>query len=440
MKPARPDPRLFQKNFAMPMNPASVGEADLPPTRRKDGADVAAPAIPAYGPPWTPPSEIRNREANDVPPLYCTLFRKQNGSRSVTVTEGRVIEIIPKSDDGGGGLVDGVKEWEIEQIWDGSLLKEHGIESGQVVGIAYNVDERGYLTGKPRVAVRTTAAGEKSTHYQPPVGPSPGTAGDVFVILARLTGSGNSERLEVYHGGSNIEHVHDLAPFKMTAGATGQNILKVYNMTAGQYEYLGIKGLDPVVVTTVGDDIQIALKEGDGNLDLVVRTMTFNAGTPTTVRIDLPALPFSGTTGAGTSHTHTLSGAATNTVDPHKHALALYTGNSLPSPNTHNHEIVGETENGGGHSHTVSATVVGESAHTHPFSGFTQPVNASTNPALRPSITIPGTPSFTVDSSYFTICFRNRGFHSVVADGGALPPHTGSKTTKTIYTLAPPPA
>jgi hypothetical protein len=439
VKPARPDPRLFQKNFAMPMNPASVGEAELPPTRRKDGAAVAAPAIPAYGPPWTPPSEIRNREANDLPPLYCSLFRKPDGSRAVTVTEGRVIEVIPKSDDGGGGLVDGVKEWEIEQIWDGSLLKEHGIESGQVVGIAYNVDERGYLTGKPRVSVRTTAAGEKSTHYQPPVGPSPGAAGDVFVILARLTGSGNSERLEVYHGGSNIEHVHDLAPFKMTAGATGQNIFKVYNMTAGQYEYLGIKGLEPVVVTTVGDDIQIALREGDGNLDLVVRTMTFNAGTPTTVRIDLPALPFSGTTGAGTSHTHTLSGGATNVVADHSHALGTNT-EYAGSPDVHYHTIDSTTDPAGGHSHTVSATVVGESAHTHPFSGFTQAVNATTNPNLRPSITVPGTPSFTLDSSYFTICFRNRGFHSVVADGGALPPHTGSKTTKTIYTLAPPPA
>ncbi len=413
----------------MPMNPASVGEADLPPTRRKDGADMSAPTIPAYGPPWTPPSEIRNREANDVPPLYCTLFRKPNGSRAVTVTEGRVIEIIPKSDDGSGGLIDGVKEWEIEQIWDGSLLKEHGIQNGQVVGIAYSVDERGYVKAAPApaVAVRTTAAAEKSTHYQPPVGTNAGTLGDVFVILARLTGSGDNERLDVYHGGSNIEHYHDLAPIKRAEGGTGQHIFKQYSTRLGQYEYFGLKGLWPVLVNTVGDDIQISLAEGDGNLDLVIRTMTFHAGSPTTVRIDLPALPFSGTTGAGSSHTHTQS--------DHVH--------SLPS---HFHYQYGGGETGAGVTAGLPATflttnpsgstIAPESGHTHPFSGFTQAVNATTNPDLRPSITVPGTPSFTLDTSYFTICFRNRGFHSVVADGGALPAHTGSKTTKVIYTLA----
>lgn len=51
------DPRLFQKNFAMPMLPGQIMPPVLPPVRRKDGVPSITAESPAYGPNRREPQE-----------------------------------------------------------------------------------------------------------------------------------------------------------------------------------------------------------------------------------------------------------------------------------------------------------------------------------------------------------------------------------------------
>ena len=242
----------------MPMNPAGVSESTLPDVRRKDGAPVPKTESPSYGPPWTPPTAIRSREANDVPPLFPRLIRKADGTRKVTISEGRVTEIVPRRTDVND---DGVIEHPISNIWSGGLLAEHGpITTGEVIGVSYTVSNKGFVNSVPAIQVRPFA-GRLSAHYIPPVGDdTAGAIGDCFFVLAQLTGSGDSERLVTWHGGSNVTHYHDLAVFKRVSGDF--DIFKEFDQINGWYVPKGITGkimatgLKTIDFTDTGDELR----------------------------------------------------------------------------------------------------------------------------------------------------------------------------------------
>lgn len=437
MNPPRPDPRLFEHNFAMPMNPASAGESEVGDVRRKDGAPVPAAIPPGYGDEVSLPSTIRRRDKNETPPLFCTLYRKADGTRTVTVSEGSVIEFIPKSAtaDVPPVAVDGVKEWPIDNIWKKApdptnLLEEHAIQTGWSIGVLFSVDKAGYIfeeaENKVRIATRdhTLEAGDISVHYDPPVGPSPGAAGTVYVILARLIGTGDAERLHVYHGGSNVEHYHELSPFRLVDNAAGKDIMDDFDAVTGEYRYLGVRGknlnekidgkpadTDPKIeileqlVGGLRTDLVADWTKGP-NLNLIVKTYTLEATTvEVPISITIPARTV--TTAYDGAHAH-------GHIDYLSEGYQVTTGQTGAwSLTPEGYPVRGGDD--GTHAHTV--TIPAETVTT--------------------TISVPGEPTKVIDTDYYTVCFRDRLYHSVVANAGALPePKAGTVTqTKTIWIL-----
>ena len=383
------------------------------------------PVKPAeYGPrkrEFEPTTEIIPRLMDAVPELHCTLYRKTGGTRTVVVTEGYVTEFIPKNTTDGDPpeTVDGVKEWKIDGIWDTgtpNLLQEHAIETGWSIGVAFPVDERGYITGDPDTACYITTrdpdaeGGEISTHYIPPVGEDgSGASGTVYIILARLVGTGDGERLHVYHDG-NVHHYHELSPFRKHEDAEGVDIFHDYDPVAGEYRYHGIRGEtieedpDPkMAVSIVGQDVVINWTDGP-NLNLVVRSYTLTQGPTQDTQVYITLAERVITTDAGGTHVH-------------KHTDYLSEGSQVSISQTGDWELTVEgypTRNGD------------DGAHSHTFTVPAETVSAT--------ISLPGTVGMVVDSAYYTICWRDRLFHSVVAGGDSLPAAVGDVQTKTIYT------
>lgn len=378
----------------------------------------------------------------DTPPLSCRLYRKEDGSRSVVVSEGRVIEYIPISATGDDPPlpVDGVKEWPISNIWDTelpNLLREHPIETGWSIGVTFNVDRAGYITGDLTTACRITtrdpdgASGDVTSHYDPPVGPSAGAGGTVYVILARLIGTGDDERLLVYHGGSNIEHYHELTPFRLVDGADGEDIFDDFDVVTGDYRYLGVRGkqmdeeigdkpadTDPKIEVLVQmASVNLVLKRADlvidwtkgPNLNLIVRGYTLQAAT-TDVEVTFTVPEQTVTTSYQGGHTHELL--------PHVHTVYGDVDTGTGYTDSPPHSPAGDfvlTETDGAHSHTI-----------------TIPEQVITTTISVPSETrVP-------DTDYYTICFRDRLYHSIVANDVDLPPVIAGTTTqtKTIWVLS----
>lgn len=447
----KPDPRIFEKNFAMPMNPGTGQEMGaVSPPERRDGLPFPKPRefAPGAASPQPVQSTVRPREINDVPPLFTTLIRKSDGTRAVTVSEGCVTEIIPKSDAGGGGTVDGVKEWPIDNIWTGNLLTEHGpITVNQAVGIAFDVDAAGFITGNGMIEIRDVGAEQKSIHYAPKVGPTAGTAGDVFVVLAILTGTGDSERLTIKHGGSNWPHYHDLLPFVKATDSTGVDIFDQFDKATGEYRYLGVRGPttleDPdqkITVTIAGKDILIDWADGP-NLDLELKTYTLKQGPlqSTEATITIPEKTVQ--TDIVLAHSHNVTLDATispdaghfHNLEQHQHDTAvagiLLSGTQPPFSRTGSYNFsTDEFVDDGAHTHAIAfdSSESGESgSHFH-----TVTIPEET---VAVTIAIPGAIGIEPDTDYSTVCFRDRLYHSTVSGSGNAVPHVGAKTTKTIW-------
>jgi hypothetical protein len=401
----KPDPRIFEKNFAMPMNPGTGQEMGaVSPPERRDGLPFPKPRefAPGAATPQPVQSTVRPREANDVPPLFTTLIRKSDGTRAVTVSEGCVTEINPKSDAGGGGTVDGIKEWQIDNIWTGNLLTEHGpITENQAVGIAFDVDAAGFITSNGMIEIRDVGADQKSLHYAPKVGPTAGTAGDVFVILAVLTGTGDSERLTIKHGGSNWPHYHDLPGFTKADGAD-VDIFDEFDRETGEYRYLGIKGIDPITAAIVGKNIEIALGSGVKNLDFTVKSYRLESRPDLDIDIYLNVAEKTIEIPASGPHSHFFNDEAGSAYGTFGYT-GTPSGGTLPNP---------------------------DGAHSHSFT-----IPAET---LTTTIQVPQAPVTVANSSFYTLCWRKGLYVGTFYDGAPTPaigdpPET--LDTQTIWVL-----
>lgn len=458
--------------------------AHLDRTGRVEGAPLwnRRQKGPEYGPkhPRDEHSETRKRDKVRIPPLLPILYRKANGTRYVVVTEGRVSEVVPRDQDG-------VEEREIQDLWDGKIPKEHGpIATNEYVGIAWTTNEFGDPTSDFTVAIR---ADKTSLHFQPPVGLSPGAPGDCFYILAQLTGSGDDERLEIWHGGSNIDYVHDTPPFLLSSGdatadppippASGIDIFKQYNLLLGIYEYFGLKADYPIKVDYDGEDIKWEWI-GEGNLNLTVKKRTLVPGDPVEVPISftIPAQYLN--TDAGTAHAHTVDGTvgdggahtpaftgtlsiASDTGD-HAHALGLHyhtqdggddtdpgvmsTGGGAQTFTSTGDYNGSAFVDDGSHGHTIDTSALAMTpvpAHTHPFtSSGSGSESDHTHPFTIPetvvntTVEIPTMPVWVTAEDYFVICFRSKLYAGIVEmPGGTLPDVTDGAPLdeKTIYTI-----
>lgn len=209
-----------------------------------------------------------------LPPLHPLLTATDSGGLRAMVTEGSVIESLPKEGDG-------VAEHPVTGIWDipGVRLKQYPVVDGQAVGVYFEVNERGYVKSAPApiVQVRSEDPSEwDSSHFQPPVGPSEGSPGGVYVVLGVVRApDGTPPRMEI-HGAGNVWHYHDTPPFQMLPGAQGKDIFERYNLATGTYEYRGLKGESPILVErpAEGEDIVFRLDPesgfGSGGADAVV--------------------------------------------------------------------------------------------------------------------------------------------------------------------------
>lgn len=399
------------------MNPGTGQEMGaVSPPERREGLPFPKPRefAPGAASPQPVQSKVRPREANDVPPLFTTLIRKSDGTRAVTVSEGCVTEINPKSDAGGGGTVDGVKEWPIDNIWTGSLLTEHGpITVNQAVGIAFDVDAAGFITGNGMIEIRDVGAEQKSLHYAPKVGPTAGTAGDVFVILAILTGTGDSERLTIKHGGSNWPHYHDLPTFTKATGAD-VDIFDEFDRLTGEYRYLGLKALSPLAAAIVGKNIEFSLTGLDH--DLRINFMELVTARPTVVKINIPSLNVTGTTGVMVDDVLTADGE-------HQHNFSdVQSGGS-------NYGTFGLT----GDDATISTVPEPDGEHIHAVIGTTTAIDESTDPDTRQKITIPGAVTIEIDTEagYLLYCWRKGVLVGFYANGTGAPALPDGGTTST---------
>lgn len=239
----------------MPMNPSAIGAPEFLDTRRKEGVPPQkrepSPLVGTAVNGVSGSISGRRRESDSVPPLFCTLVRKDDGTRFVTVAEGAVSEVIPMST---GTGYDSIQEHAITNIWTAGLLTEHGpVASGGVVGIAFDVDENGFVDGNCTIEVRA-AADAKSTHYTPPVGSdTDGAPGTAFIALCKLTGAGDSERLEILANAAI--HFHDTPAIGPASGDA--DVFKKYDIETGKYLTRGITGGLGITVTENEDDIEI---------------------------------------------------------------------------------------------------------------------------------------------------------------------------------------
>ena len=437
------NPERFFTNFSQVLDPTGSGLPVLGPLEGRELPDtgkaivqntfVSQPVEIRFGPrrpEYLETVRTAPRLFNDKAPLYCTLFRKSDGSRTVTVTEGAVVEIIPNS-------ADGVKHHEIDGIWDGTLPKEHEISATKVVGVYYDVDEEGYvMAGTPEVLSVDIGVGDDSLHYTPPVGPSPGAVGWVFVSLVKLIGSGDTERLQVLGGGDNIYHYHDTPPFECASGSV--DIFKEYNLDDGRYYYLGLLGIPPINVAVNGDDVEFSWI-GTRDLDLIVKSRLLVNDGPidTEVPITIYGASLTGTTDEAPDHSHSLDGLTADSAgSEHTHNFSDTqpqgsnfgtfgltgldsVGGEDPAPDgAHTHTISGGsggTGDGGAHSHTV--TVTGDITTTA-------------------TIKLPSLSYFKTMPNYYTLCWRAGIYVGVFENEAELPPPSGNGLdTKTIYVL-----
>jgi hypothetical protein len=374
---------------------------------------------------------------NDAPPLFCTLYRKTNGTRSVTVTEGRVIEYLPKR--GSGGTDDGVLEHEIDGIWDTvtpNLLKEHTLAVNQVVGVAYEVDNEGYVKAspKPEVVVRTDAAGEKSSHYQPPVGEdATGAPGTVFVILARLVGTGDAERLHVYHGGSNIEHYHDTPPFSLHEDAEGVDIFNDYDIATGRYRYHGIKSdSDNITIEIQGQDIVIDWANTKNlNLNVKSYSLYFGGESERELTITIPSQTVTTSYESDHSHTTAVDVTVDQTGSEHQHQIEDYLTELTYFSHLSGPIIDNAHQPDGAHSHSASASasVTPAGGHSHTVTVPEQTVTATYMVANQPEVRR--------DTAYYTLVWRAGLYVGAFDDGNGIPGIGDGETLdeKTIWVL-----
>lgn len=340
------------------------------------------------------------------PALCCTLFRKEGGARAVTVTEGKVIEVLPRFPDADS---DSIVEHPIAEIFgEDGLLKEHSIEHGECIGVAFTVDNNGYVDADSVTLDVRGFDNIKSAHYEPPVGPSDGASGDCFYVLARLMGDADIDYLETYHGGSNIDYVHDLAPFKKETGSAGEDIFTKYDIDIGAYRYKGVRGESPISVDADGVDLIVKLAtEYKLNLDLIIKPFTISyeyvdvtvSGTTTETgdnngshshsgTATIASLTLSGTTATDGVHNHVL--------ENHFHSYDRWNGSSNESEETTDGSLVDdptepfgltgswnptttEFDSDGAHQHSVSlsnsesisatVSIPPSGAHVHNFSG-----------------------------------------------------------------------
>ena len=399
---AMQDPRVFLKNFGMPMNPGVRAEPAFGQVRRKDGAEIPkrVPSLLA-GIGGNGGVATRPREIDKVPPLFPTLIRREDGSRYVTVTEGVVGETIPSTAGAPGGEIydgfgdDGYMEHAVTNIWDEehpNLLRVHGpMTIGQVIGVAFDVDRKGYLTAKPGLEIRDFA-NAKSLHFKPPVGADPGAAGNVFVILAKLVQDGdNSDKLQIHHGGSNIDYTHDTPPFIKVG--SGENIFYRYNLETGEYEYYGLLGISPVKVELNGLNVEFSLEGADLDLDIYTFELK-NILNPTYISLTIPE----------------------QTITTAKDGA-------------HKHSFQDMIEGGGAYIVNETGFPVGseDGEHQHTFTVPSQIVSTSIDVPIA---------SIEASTTFDRYCWRNGVFAGIFANGGSAPEVTGGDVpfySKTLY-------
>ena len=425
------DPRLNEKNFGMPMPPGGFPEPGENMVRRKEFDADREPRKTNYGPenPDIPPGvEIRPRVLNDQPPLFGTLFRRPGGTYKVTITDGKLIEVIPRKRDADD---DGVVEQTIDGIWDGTLLKEHGILLTQFIGVYGTCDEEGYVDPASLI-ISVRDHDYVTTHYQPPVGQDAGQPGFFFYELYQLLGTPPNEYLKVLGGGSNVGYVHDTPPFKWQEGASGADIYNKYNLVKGCYEYKGFEGQLPISVAQNPDNPANILVKLTGVVDhdLTVRFFKLVAGTPINVPINIPSLTVQGTINSAGAHTHTET-AHTHPLDLHHHAQygGGQTGNGITGTSgeflvtgTSGEFLV--TGSGGG------STTGSSGDHTHTFTMTTVAVTTD-SPTVRPTVSIPGLPVLEIDGAAGTIvyCWRKGTLAGVFVNGVGKPALPGGGST-----------
>lgn len=390
--------------------PPNAPSADLLKLLRSELASTEGPRTdrrpPDYGPlvpEFNPTVEIRRRLKDSVPRLYPTLIRNSNGTRSVTVSEGRVPDIIPKADPDEEASIesrDGVQEWPITGIWNDpeegptNLLKEHPITSGQVVGIAFPVDVNGFISDFPNIEVRDYDDRD-STHYTPPVGLSAGAPGDVFVGLARLMAFGtDAERLEIWDG---VQHVHDTPSFLRPESSTGIDIFKQYNLERGCYETFGLKAKAPLEInpTPDGNDLEWVLS-GGLDFDLTIYTFSHDR-TPQDQQITFEIPSEEVTITSSGEHDHIVE---------------------IPSGGDHQHMVLDELSTSVPHTHPAdefSWATGGDGKHVHTFTIPARTVTAS--------VTIQ-TYKLTPSTSFIVYCWRAGIFVGEYPDGAPLPEYT----------------
>ena len=330
-----------------------------------------------------------------VPPLCCTLFRKEGLARTVTVTEGKLIEVLPRyAEDGDDSIV----EHPIDEIFaEDGLLKEHSIEPEQCIGVSFFVDEKGYVdTDTVTLDVRDFDS-IKSGHYQPPVGEGAGASGNCFYVLARLRANAITDYLEVYHSGSNIDYVHDLPPFKKATDSVGKDIFVEYDMKESAYRYKGVRGESPISVDADGVDLIVKLAtEYKLNLDLIIKPFTlsyeyvevtvtgktvasgeYDGKHSHTGSASIPSLSLSGTTALDGNHNHVL--------ENHFHGYLQWNGSSNVEEETTDGSLVDDTTQPfalTGARNTDTNTFIPDGAHQHS-------VTLSSSDSITATVTIP---------------------------------------------------
>lgn len=190
---------------------------------------------------------------------------------------------------------------------------------------------------------------------------------NVGTIVA-ATESAHTHGIGSYAAASESSHTHGVGTFAVGSESAHTHGVGTYAVGAHTHDTGTYTIANESSHTHGAGSYQVA---PNGRNDLYSGGTALFAGANTPTNIGISATSVTGTSGAGSAHTHGFSGNSGSTAPG-------FSGTS-GAGSSHTHSFTGTSAAGSSHTHTLSGTSAAGSAHTHTLSGDTASVGGGTS-------------------------------------------------------------